>query len=38
MDSYRPKLAADYKESEHGVYDTRDLNAIHVWAKELTKA
>jgi len=38
MDSYRPKLAADYKESEPGVYDTRDLNAIHAWAKELAKA
>ena len=37
MDSYRPKLAADYKESEPGVYDTRDLDAIHAWAKELAK-
>jgi len=35
MEAERPKLAANYKESEPGVYDTRDVEAIKNWAKEL---
>jgi menaquinone-dependent protoporphyrinogen oxidase len=35
MEAERPKLAATYKESEPGVYDTRDVEAIKNWAKEL---
>jgi menaquinone-dependent protoporphyrinogen oxidase len=35
MEQERPKLAAAYKESEPGVYDTRDLEGIRSWAREL---
>jgi menaquinone-dependent protoporphyrinogen oxidase len=35
MEAERHKLAANYKESEPGVYDTRDVEAIKNWAKEL---
>ena len=31
----RRKLEAAYKETQPGVYDTRDLDAIRIWAKEL---
>lgn len=35
MEGERPKLAAVYKETEPGVYDTRDLDGIRNWAREL---
>lgn len=35
MENERPKLAANYKEIEPGVYDTRDTVAIQKWAEEL---
>ena len=35
MENERPKLAASYKETEPGVYDTRDIEAIQKWAQEL---
>jgi menaquinone-dependent protoporphyrinogen IX oxidase len=35
MESLRPELAAAYKETEPGVYDTRDLDGIRNWAREL---
>jgi menaquinone-dependent protoporphyrinogen oxidase len=38
MSAIKPKLEeAGFKETEPGVYDTRDLNAIRSWAKELTQ-
>jgi len=37
MESERPKLAVSYKETEPGVYDTRDIDAIQKWAQNLTK-
>ena len=37
MNSFKPKVAASYKESEPGVYDIRDHNAIKSWAEELAK-
>ena len=37
METDRPRIEAAYKETEPGVYDTRDLNAIHDWTKELTQ-
>lgn len=37
MEMDRPRVAAAYKETEPGVYDTRDWNAIRVWAEELAK-
>lgn len=36
MENERPKLAANYKETAPGVYDTRDPAAIQKWARELT--
>ncbi len=33
----RPRVAAAYKETEPGIYDTRDHNAIQAWAEELAK-
>jgi len=33
----RPRVEAAYKETEPGIYDTRDHNAIRVWAEELAK-
>ena len=35
MEQERPKLAANYEETEPGVYDTRDIAAIQKWAQEL---
>ena len=35
LNSERPKIEAAYKETQPGVYDTRDVNAIRNWAKEL---
>ncbi|MGD0645868.1 MAG: flavodoxin domain-containing protein [Candidatus Bathyarchaeia archaeon] len=37
MNADRPRVAATYKETEPGVYDTRDLNAIQAWAEILAK-
>lgn len=37
MEAERPKIEAVCKETQPGIYDTRDLNAIHVWAEELAK-
>lgn len=37
MEAERPKIAAAYKETEPGVYDTRNLEAIRCWAKELAQ-
>jgi menaquinone-dependent protoporphyrinogen oxidase len=37
MEMDRPRVAATYKETEPGIYDTRDWNAIRVWAEELAK-
>ena len=33
----RPRVAAAYKETEPGVYDTRDDDAIRAWAEDLAK-
>ena len=33
----KQKIEAAYKETQPGVYDTRDWNAIRVWAKELSQ-
>ncbi len=38
LNAERPKIEASYKETEPGVYDTRDLNAIHEWTMQLIKA
>lgn len=35
MEQERPKLAAAYKETSPGVYDTRDMDGIRSWAKAL---
>ena len=35
MENERPKLAASYKETAPGVYDTRDVEAIQKWTQEL---
>ncbi|MCQ5377015.1 MAG: flavodoxin domain-containing protein [Candidatus Methanomethylicia archaeon] len=35
MEQERPKLAAAYKETEPGVYDTRDIDGIREWARGL---
>ncbi len=38
MESVKPQLEeAGYKETKPGVYDTRDLNAIRNWVKELAQ-
>jgi menaquinone-dependent protoporphyrinogen IX oxidase len=37
MEADRPRVAAAYEETQPGVYDTRDLNAIRSWAKELAQ-
>ena len=38
MSAAKPKLEeAGFKETKPGVYDTRDLNAIRSWAKELAQ-
>ena len=37
MEADRPRIEAAYKETQPGVYDTRDWNAIRSWAKELAQ-
>ena len=37
MEMDRPRVAVAYRETETGVYDTRDWNAIRVWTEELAK-
>ena len=37
MEKDRPRVAAVYKETEPGVYDTRDRDAIRAWAEEWLK-
>ena len=37
MEASRPKIEAAFKETQPGIYDTRDLNAIRTWAEELAK-
>jgi hypothetical protein len=37
MNSERPKIAAAYKETQPGIYDTRDHDAIRSWAKEIAQ-
>jgi menaquinone-dependent protoporphyrinogen IX oxidase len=37
LEALRPKIEAAYKETQPGVYDTRDWDAIRIWAKELSK-
>ncbi len=38
MSGLKPKLEeAGFKETKNGVYDTRDLNAIRNWAKEVAQ-
>jgi menaquinone-dependent protoporphyrinogen oxidase len=37
LSSIKPKLeSAGYKKTKNGVYDLRDLEAIHSWAKQLS--
>lgn len=35
MEAERPKIAAAYKETQPGVYDARDMEAIRLWVKNL---
>jgi hypothetical protein len=35
MEVDRPRIEVAYKEIQPGIYDTRDLDAIRGWAKEL---
>jgi menaquinone-dependent protoporphyrinogen oxidase len=37
LEALRPRIAAVYKETQPGVYDTRDWDAIRTWAKELSQ-
>jgi menaquinone-dependent protoporphyrinogen oxidase len=37
MNADRPRVAATYKETETGIYDTRDHTAIQAWAEKLAK-
>jgi menaquinone-dependent protoporphyrinogen IX oxidase len=37
MEADRPRIESAYKETQPGIYDTRDWNAIRVWAEELAK-
>jgi menaquinone-dependent protoporphyrinogen IX oxidase len=37
MEMDRPRIEAAYKQTEPGIYDTRDWNAIRSWAKELAQ-
>jgi menaquinone-dependent protoporphyrinogen oxidase len=37
MNADRPRVAAAYKETQPGVYDTRDLDAIRTWAEKLAE-
>ena len=38
LNAERLKIAAAYKETQPNVYDTRDLNAINSWVKELAQS
>jgi len=38
MNADRPRVAATYKETEPGIYDTRDHIAIRAWAENLAAA
>jgi menaquinone-dependent protoporphyrinogen oxidase len=35
MNADRPRMKAAYTETDPGIYDTRDLNAIRAWAEKL---
>lgn len=37
MEMERPRIEAAYKETQPGIYDTRDWNAIRTWAKGLAQ-
>jgi hypothetical protein len=37
MNIDRPKVEANYKEIQPGVYDQRDWNEIQAWAEKLAK-
>jgi len=37
LEAERPRIEAAYKETQPGIYDTRDWNAICSWAKELAQ-
>jgi menaquinone-dependent protoporphyrinogen oxidase len=37
LEADRPRVEATYKQSEPGVYDTRDWNVIRSWVKELSQ-
>lgn len=37
MEMDRPRIEAAYKETEPGIYDTRDWTLIRAWAKEIVK-
>jgi hypothetical protein len=38
MQAIKPQLeAAGVPQTEPGLYDTRDLNAIHIWAKDVAQ-
>jgi menaquinone-dependent protoporphyrinogen oxidase len=37
MNADRPRVEAAYKETEQGIYDTRDHDVIRRWAEELAK-
>jgi len=37
MEVDKPKIEAAYKETQPGIYDTRDWNAIRSWTKELVQ-
>jgi hypothetical protein len=37
METDRPRIEAAYKETQPGIYDTRDLDTIRGWAKELAQ-
>ncbi len=37
MEMDKPRVQAAYKETEPGVYDTRDWTAIRAWAEDLAK-
>ncbi len=37
LEADRPRVEATYKQTQSGVYDTRDWDAIHNWAKQLAQ-
>jgi len=37
LEADRPRIEAAFKETQPGVYDARDWNAIRSWAKELAQ-